>query len=272
MNQNNLAKTLKSLHTPSQPLVILNAWDISSLKTLLSLNSDDDKPVKAIATASFAIAESLGIRDEELTYDQNFAAIEVLAPLCVKANIPLSADLQDGYGPRLSEAVGSAIRAGVVGANIEDSIPSTGALYDIEEQVRRLKLAIQAAHVAGCPNFVINARCDVFFPRTSVHLNNNHLMEEAIARGKAYLEAGATTVFFWGGSKRGLSQEEVTKLSEALGGRISVKAGTKPDSLSTRELATIGVARISVGPSLYNIAMEAVKKASLGLLSGGKLV
>ncbi|CAG9985021.1 unnamed protein product [Clonostachys byssicola] len=271
MASNNAAKTLKELHVPSQPLIIPNVWDISSLNALISLNSEESRPVKAVATASYAIAATLGIPDEQLTYDQNLEAIARLAPVAAKAGLPLSTDLQDGYGSRIAEAVTAAIKAGAVGANIEDTHPETGAFYGIEEQVGRLKVALKAAADAGCPDFVLNARCDAFYPPSSAYLPQDSLMDEAVARGKAYLEAGATTVFFWGGSGRGLRDAEVSTLVQKLGGRVAVKASMKPDALSTAELAEKGVARISVGPSLHAIAMQAVKKAASELLAGGKL-
>ncbi|KAG7404991.1 hypothetical protein Forpe1208_v015171 [Fusarium oxysporum f. sp. rapae] len=93
---------------------------------VLCLNSEASKPVKAIATASWAFAASLGIKDEELTMEQNLASIRTLAATVASAGLPLSVDLQDGYGSRLREAVTQAIQAGAHGANIEDSIPARG--------------------------------------------------------------------------------------------------------------------------------------------------
>ncbi|KAJ4308614.1 hypothetical protein N0V84_011991 [Fusarium piperis] len=267
---NDLAKQLKALHQPSSPIVFPNIWDVASFNTVTSLNDDASKPVKALATASWAIAASLGIEDDDLTREQNFEAVAKIAPLCKAAGIPLSADLQDGYGEQIAETVKMAIEIGIVGANIEDTIPATGAFYPIDEQVQRLKTALQSAADAGCPDFVVNARCDLFSLDTG--LSEADTIKEAIARGKAYLDAGATTVFYWGGTGRGLRTAWVETLVRELDGRVAVKlAHGTTDALSTADLARIGVARISVGPGLFLVAQAAVKKAAASILSGGNL-
>ncbi|KAM5344894.1 hypothetical protein ACJ41O_010756 [Fusarium nematophilum] len=267
---NDFAKELKALHKPSSPIIFPNVWDVASFNTVVSLNSDTAKPVKALATASWAIAASLGIKDEELTLDQNLAAVAKIASLAKAAGLPLSADLQDGYGSQIASTVKRAVELGVAGANIEDTVPETEAFYPIDEQVQRLKTALQAASDAGCPDFVINARCDMFHFDTG--LDEEGTLKEAIARGKAYLDAGATTVFYWGGSGRGLRTAWVETLVRELDGRVAVKLAHKTEgTLSTAELAEIGVARVSVGPSLFLVAQSAVRQAAADILSGGKL-
>ena len=273
---NNAAKTLKDLHVPSTPIIFANVWDLASFNAVTSLNTADSKSVKAIATASWAIAATLGIKDEELTLEQNLDAISKIAPLCHFAGLPLSADLQDGYGDKIADVVQTAVKIGVAGANIEDSIPSagfdkgiSGSLYGVEEQVQRLKTALAAAADAGCPDFVLNARSDIF--RLEADLDEEERIQEAIKRGKAYLELGATTIFYWGGSGRGIRTSTVERLVKELDGRVAVKLSDAPDGLTTAELAKIGVARISVGPSLFLIANKAIKQAAQSILGGGSL-
>ncbi|KAF4440276.1 carboxyphosphonoenolpyruvate phosphonomutase [Fusarium acutatum] len=278
MESNQLAQTLKSLHIPSQPLIFANVWDLPSLNMVLCLNSEASKPVKAIATASWAFAASLCIKDEELTMEQNLASIRNLAATVASAGLPLSVDLQDGYGSRLREAVTQAIQAGAHGANIEDSIPARGlkqgiehSLYPLSEQIRRLQLAVRAAVDAGLPDFVINARCDVFALKGHLNLNNEMCMKEAVRRGKAYLDAGATTVFFWCGYGAGFTEGDVQTLVKELDGRVAIRLGQTQAALSVSQLAKLGVARISVGPSLFQIAMDAAKKSAISVLEGGRL-
>lgn len=279
MASNTLAKALKALHVPSRPLIIPNVWDIASLNAVASLNTTSgEAPVKAVATASWAVAASLGIKDEELTYEQNLAAIQTIGPACRKLGLPLSVDLQDGYGSKIHDAVSAAVKAGAAGANIEDSIPSAGfgrgiegSLYSVDEQVERLKQALKAASDAGCPDFALNARSDIFVLAADPSLDDETRLREGIRRGKAYLDAGATTVFFWGGG-RGLRDAEVKALVKELDGKVAVKALHKPEGLSTQEIAELGVSRISFGPSLFIIAMEAAKKAASSILGGGKIV
>lgn len=274
---NTLASTLKSLHVPSKPLVLANIWDIPSLNALLSLNSaaGPDKPVRAVATASWAVAASLGIEDEELTLDQNLDAIRRLAPLVARASLPFSVDLQDGYGSRIVEAVTSAVEAGAHGANLEDSIPAegfgkgiSGSLYGVEEAVSRIRTALKTAAEAGCPDFTLNARCDVFVLAASEELDDDTRLEEALRRGRAYLDAGATTVFYWGAA---LNTEHIKTLVAKLDGRVAISQDMGPGAASTAALAELGVARISVGPKLHLIAMEAMKKSALSILQGGNL-
>jgi 2-methylisocitrate lyase-like PEP mutase family enzyme len=268
------AKELKALHQPGHPIVFANIYDVSSVNALLSLNTSVPGPVRAIATASYAIAESIGVRDEDLTFEQHFAALEPISKhLRTVSPLPLSIDLQDGYGARLEECMRHAISLGAVGANIEDSIPERGfaagvegSLRSTEEQVHRIETALRIAAEMGVPDFVINARTDVMrlAPRPE------GAIEEAVRRGKAFLEAGATTVFVWGG-RHGLSRAEVERFVREFEGRLAVMLSGAEDGLTVEELAAIGVARISVGPSLWIKAMEAFKVAAGRILAGGRL-
>ncbi|KAM4066600.1 phosphoenolpyruvate phosphomutase domain-containing protein [Hirsutella rhossiliensis] len=274
---NDAAKTLRALHVPQSPLILANVWDVASLQAILALNHDAaDQPVKAVATASWAIAAAAGVRDEHLTWELNRDAIARIAPLCRDAGLPLSADLQDGYGYRIDEVVRAAVEAGVVGANIEDSIPQAGfakgiagSLYPLDEQVRRLRGAVSAADAAGCRDFVLNARCDVFCLDDTD--DDGSRLAEAIARGKAFLEAGAATVFYWGGPRRRMSKTHVQRLVRELDDRVAVQLAAYPGEPTVAELAELGVARISVGPALYRIATEAVQKAARSIYCRGKL-
>lgn len=278
MGSKSLASTLKALHQPSRPLILANVWDIASLNAVLGLNTQTSRPVQAIATASWAFAASLGIKDEDLTFEQNIAAIRALSPIVSRANLPLTVDLQDGYGSRLQEAITAAIKAGAHGANLEDSIPSRGlgqgiegSLYPLEAQVQRLRSALSAARDAGCPDFVINARCDVFALGESAGLTAEVRIAEAVRRGRAYLENGATTIFVWRGSGTGMEEEEVKVLVKEFQGMIAIRQGQAKGALSTTELGKLGVARISVGPSLFQLAMRNVQKNALQILGGGNL-
>lgn len=272
MSINATAQALKALHVPSAPLILANIWDISSINVLTSLNSSPGSgPVKAIATASWAIAANNGIPDEELSQDQNLEAVSRIAPLAAKAGLPLSADLQDGYGDKIADTVRRAVKLGVVGANIEDSIPSAGfnkgiagSLYSLEEQVNRLRSAMQAAADEGCPDFALNARCDAFVLSPSPELTDEVRLEAAITRGKAFLELGATTVFYWGPA---LGRSHIERLVKELGGRVAIQASAVP-GMTIKDLAQLGVARISVGPSMYRSAMNTIRDEALKLLQG----
>jgi 2-methylisocitrate lyase-like PEP mutase family enzyme len=264
------AQCLKALHKPGKPIVFTNIYDLSSLYAILSLNnnaSSPSKPVVAIATASYAIAESLGIRDEDLTFEQHFAALKPISKHVHAAGLPLSIDLQDGYGTRLEESIAAAIDLGAAGANIEDSFPDRGfargiegSLRSTEEQAQRIRTALRVAAELGVPDFVVNARTDVM----RLQPQPDNALQEAVERGRAYLNAGATTVFVWGGgSGCGVGRKDVERLVDEF--------SDKPDGLTVSQLAAIGVARISVGPSLWTAATSKIKSTATRILAGGRL-
>jgi 2-methylisocitrate lyase-like PEP mutase family enzyme len=248
MAHSHLAETaanFASLHVPGKPLVLTNIWDAGTAKV-----AAENPACKALATASYAIAASAGIEDDDLSLELNIAAVEKIAPVARKYAKPLTVDMQSGYGDRLEEAVRRLIENGVVGCNLEDKDTETGKMYSVGEAAARVKKAFETAKRLGVPGFVINARTDILVTEGTV--------EEAVERGHAYLDAGATTVFVWGGSKRGgMTKEEVETITKEFGGRISVKLCIGGRYLTVKELGEIGVARVSCGPELWRKAMKA---------------
>jgi 2-methylisocitrate lyase-like PEP mutase family enzyme len=250
-----LAQKLRSLLIPRQPLLLTNIWDSHSTSLALS-----NPQTKAIATASFAIAASAGAEDDELTLEDNLYAISKITARIKKEgrekDVPLTVDLQDGYGERLRDAVEGIVRLGAVGCNLEDARKRADGkmeVIDVEEHVQRVKMVVEIAKQMGVEGFVVNARTDCVLLGGTV--------EEAVERGQKYLEAGAATVFVWGGMKRGLRDGEVRKLVEALDGRVNVLYRKSIEgALSVNEIAGLGVARISMGPGLWREGMAAVEK------------
>lgn len=251
---NTLAKRLKSLHVSGQPLLLANVWDASSAKAIASHSS-----TKAIATASYAIAMMHGVEDADLTLDLNLKGIEMVAKGLRNAGkaeeVPLTADLQDGYADP-PETIRKAVELGVVGCNLEDADNSKPqlTLRSTEESISRIEAVLKAAKEAGVPEFVVNARTDIFGKEGTVH--------DVIARGKAYLDAGATTVFVWGVGKHVITEEEVKKMVEAFDGRLAVQ----PADIGIKKLRELGVARISVGPLLWRKSIKVVQDEGLGIL------
>lgn len=148
------------------------------------------------------------------------------------------------------------IDIGVVGINLEDALASPGpspTLRDVNEQVERILKAKEVASARNVPDFVINARTDA--------LVHGHSLAEAISRGRAYLQAGATTVFVWGGSQRGgVAASEVLELSRAFGGKLAVQwAYEREGALDYKGIAELNVARISIGPRLWRDGMREVE-------------
>jgi 2-methylisocitrate lyase-like PEP mutase family enzyme len=252
MSIQTLSKPFKALHQPGNPLVLANVYDILSTRAVASLPSS-----KALATASYAVAAAQGTTDDELDLDTNLSAILGIAAAAGEFNKPLTVDIQDGYGDGLEKAIAALIDLGVVGVNLEDC-SKDGNLYSPDIAVDRIKRVLAVAKHQDVPNFVVNGRCDV--------LVQGGRFDEVLSRGKRYLTAGATTVFVWGGS-RGVSQLEVRDMVKEFDGRLNVILGSKSDSLTIPQLRKLGVARISVGPTLQIEAMSALVQVADKLLN-----
>ncbi|MCJ1324983.1 hypothetical protein MMC10_001645 [Thelotrema lepadinum] len=248
------ASRLKALHKPGDPIIFANVYDALSAEAVAALPS-----CSALATASYAVAQAAGLEDDDLTFEINLAAAQAIGKIAAKHNKPLTVDLQDGYGDRLKEATAKMIDAGVVGFNLEDWDRGRNGFFSVDEAVSRIKTVLETAKSKGVPDFAVNARCDVL-----VHGGE---LDEVIARGKQYLQAGATSIFVWGGRKRGVRTAEVEKMVEAFDGRlnVSLKLGV-PEALSVKELVQIGVSRISIGPALSLKAMETYAREAKVLL------
>jgi 2-methylisocitrate lyase-like PEP mutase family enzyme len=249
-----LAQDLRAFHVPGRPLLLTNVWDPPT--TALALRHPE---TKAIATASFAVAAVAGLEDDELTFEENLHAIRRIAKQMIRdgkaSTIPLTVDMQDGYGARLEEGIKAVIEMGAVGINIEDSSTSEREikLVDRDEQAQKIRIVMKTAEAKGVPNFVINARTDCVLLGGTI--------DEAIDRGRKYLDAGATSVFVWGGMKRGLRDAEVAQLVKGLEGRLNViYRKSMPDALSVKDIANLGVARISMGPGLWRESMNIVEQ------------
>jgi 2-methylisocitrate lyase-like PEP mutase family enzyme len=256
------AQSFKALHIPGQPLLLANVHDAASARVVASLPG-----CKALATASFSIALVNGTDDANLDLKTYLNAVSEISAVSRSAGRPLTVDLQDGYGEQLEEAVRSMIALGAVGINLEDSGQKTNAMVDEAEAVQRIKRSLAVASAVGVPDFVVNARSDTFL--------RGGPLEEAIRRGKLYLDAGATSVYILGGGPSGVSREEVEKMVEGLQGKVNIGLRLPKDedevkSLSSKDLAELGVSRVSVGPQLYLAAMQAIKTAATTVFDFGK--
>jgi 2-methylisocitrate lyase-like PEP mutase family enzyme len=248
------AKQLKALHQPGTPLVLANVYDILSAEAVAALPG-----CKALATASYAVAAASGISDSDLTLETNLAAVRGIANVASKYKIPLTVDIQDGYGDELEPTIKYLISFGVSGINLEDCDKVSQKMYSPEIAVKRIKSALSIARREGVADFVINARCDTLVTGGDI--------SEVLTRGRLYLEAGATTVFVWGGSKRGVSRDEVVEMVNAFEGRLNVSLKMAPGNLTVKELAKLGVARISVGPALQFAGIKAISEHAGQLLN-----
>lgn len=260
MTQNDIAKHFRALHRPDNPLILTNVHDAPSASIIASLPT-----APAIATTSYAIAQILNIPEESLTPAQHLPALKTIisAVRATNPTIPITVDLQDGYGADLAELnaiIKEVIALGAVGCNLEDMDNSTGHLRSLPDAVARVREAVAAAREAGVPDFVVNARTDVL-------LTPGATIQDAVERGRAFRGAGAWTVFVWGGpGGRGVSRDEVGLLARELDGMVNVKMNLAEGYLGVEQIRELGVARISVGPELWRMAMRTFKDQAMLLL------
>lgn len=243
------AERLLALHEDTALLTVVNVWDPISARVVAS-----EPNTTALATASHSIAASFGYDDgENIPVDLHLQAIERIV---AATDLPVSADLEGGYGD-VGETVRRAIGVGVVGANIEDE------LRPIAEAVRGVEAALQAGEAEGI-RIVLNARTDAFVRGRDRSPEEN--LDDAITRGRAFLDAGAPVVFVPGL----LGQAQVRALVDAFGPqRLSVIA--VPGSLPLETLEELGVSRVSYGPWSQRVALTALQDFVRSVHAGGAL-
>jgi 2-methylisocitrate lyase-like PEP mutase family enzyme len=247
-----MALRFHQLHAvPHAPLVLVNAWDAASARMVEAAGAS------AVATSSSAVSWSLGYQDGNHLPRQ--LAMEALARIAKATRLPVTADIETGYGrtdEELQATVRAVLDAGAVGINIEDSAEEP--LSDIAEQSTRIALIRQTAEDAGVRLF-INARTDTYwsgkFPDTAY--------EETLRRAEAYQKAGADGIFV-----PGLADLHVLhELSRRISVPLNALAGL--GSPSPGELHDAGVRRISIGGSTARAAYAAVSRLAAEILGDG---
>jgi 2-methylisocitrate lyase-like PEP mutase family enzyme len=235
------ARTLRSLHRPGDPVVLPNAWDPPSARRLAATGA------AALATTSVGVAEALGYEDGEQTPPAEMLA--AVGRICAAVEVPVTADLEAGYGLAADELIAGLLEAGAVGLNQEDTDHSTGGLTDPDVQATRLAGLKDAGRRAGV-DVVLNARVDSFL-QAGPDADHSAVLEEAIARGRRYAEAGADCVYpiFARG------REAIGRLVTEIGAPVNIAAG--PTGLGLSDIAALGVARVSFGGGLAQVALEA---------------
>ena len=222
------ARLLRSWHREPRLLVLPNAWDVASAVALARVPG-----CRALATTSGGVARSLGYEDGAAPGEE---MLRVAARIAAAVDVPVTADLERGYeDPQAT--VRAAWDAGIVGANIEDSVADTPPV-PVDEQVELLR-AVRAV----APDLVLNARIDTFLRGQGV--------EETIERGHAYLEAGADCVF----PITIQDPADIAAVVEGVGGPVAVMV--VPGLPPFLELERLGVARVTWGSGLAKAALAA---------------
>jgi 2-methylisocitrate lyase-like PEP mutase family enzyme len=238
------AATLRGLHVPGRPLVLANIWDAASAR----LAEAAGFPV--VATSSGAVAESLGYADHQNAPvdDMLAAATRIVRAVAV----PVTVDAEAGYGLTADDLVRRLLAAGAVGANLEDSDHGTGGLTDVAAQADWLASVRAAADRSGVP-LVVNARVDVFIRAQGT--DEHTLLADAVARARAYLAAGADCVY-----PIGLRDQDVLRRLVAEVAPAPVNVMTVPGGPPVAGLAELGVARVSMGTSVWRAAQQALAR------------
>jgi 2-methylisocitrate lyase-like PEP mutase family enzyme len=243
------AELLRSLHVPGTPLVLPNAWDVGSARTVV------DAGFPVVATASNAVAAALGYDDGEGAPSEEM--MFVAGRIAASVDVPVTVDAEAGYGMAPDALVELLTGIGVVGCNIEDTDHANGGLVDVEVRATYITQLRAAADRIGVP-LVINARIDSFFHTSP--LAEDRKRGDAISRAEAYWSAGADCVF-----PPGAGPDDLRAIVEV---GAPVNAGLPLNSGSLDELRAIGVARISVGPQLYRSALDHLQTDLQALVSG----
>jgi 2-methylisocitrate lyase-like PEP mutase family enzyme len=244
--QERKAAEFEALHM-GEAFVIPNPWDAGSARVLAALG------FKALASTSSGFAFTLGRLDGGVTLDE---VVEHAAALDGATDLPVSVDLENGYGPdpeSVALAISRVAAAGAVGASIEDYGPS-GRIYGLHEAVERIAAAAEAARRLGFP-FVLTARAEN-------HIRGNPDLGDTIARLQAYEEAGADVLYAPGLR----TAEEIRAVCEAVSKPVNVLALA---GLSFDEIVAAGAQRVSVGGSLTWVALRAMVDAATAIRNSG---
>jgi 2-methylisocitrate lyase-like PEP mutase family enzyme len=221
------------LHRPGHPLILPNAWDYASGAALVAAG------FRAIGTTSLGVAAAHGLPDAQgVARDQTVALARMLSRL----DCMYTVDIEAGFSADPAEVAALVVELagiGAVGVNLEDGRP-TGTLAPVDVQCSLL-----AAVKAAAPQVFLNARTDT-------HWLGGYAVDEAIARCRSYVEAGADGVFIPGLT----AAEDIREVVRAVGVPVNV--------LGNRAVAGLGVARISTGSLLFRAALGAAVAVARG--------
>jgi len=245
MTQFERGERFEALHE-SGTFVIPNPWDAGSAKVMAALG------FQALATTSSGFAFTLGRLDGGATLDE---VVDHTAALAAVTPLPVSVDLENGYGPDPADAAAAIVRvagAGAVGGSIEDFSPDEG-VYGIDRAVERVAAAVEAARALAFP-FTLTARAEN-------HIRGNPDLADTIARLQAYDAAGADVLYAPGLR----TAEEIRAVCHAVSKPVNVLARS---DLTLGEIADAGARRVSVGGALTWVAIGAMAEAAAKVRDG----
>jgi len=243
------AATFRALHE-GDAFVIPNPWDAGSARVLEALG------FRALATTSSGLAFTLGRLDGSVTLDE---MVEHAAALDRATELPVSVDLENGYGPvpgDAAEAIRRASAAGAVGGSIEDFDRDGHHLYSLDHATERIAAAVEAARSLAFP-FTLTARAEN-------HIRGNPDLRDTIRRLRSFEEAGADVLY-----APGLADlDEIRAVCGSVGRPVNVLA--RP-GMNLAEIIEAGARRVSVGGALTWAAVKAFVDAATAIRDAGDL-
>jgi 2-methylisocitrate lyase-like PEP mutase family enzyme len=249
------AKYFRSLHHGPALLVLANAWDAASARLF------EQAGFAAIGTTSAGIAWSQGCPDGQRLSRE--AMVEAVGRIAAAVSVPVTADMESGYGEtaeEIAETVRLTIRAGAAGINLEDSRKEApGLLWEASAHAENIRAARAAARAENFP-LVINARTDVYWEQAGAPESR---LDQTIRRATTYLEAGADCIFVPGVR----DAETIGRLAGAIPGPLNLLAG--PGMPPVPELRQLGVRRLSVGSGPMRAALTLLEGLARELLDSG---
>ena len=256
--QRNMADAFRAMHSAKPVLLLANVWDVASARVI------EEAGFPAVATTSAGIAFANGFPDgQKIPADRMIAAIAAIA---AAVRVPVTADVESGYGSKPEHAARIArevIQAGAVGMNLEDAThDGEKPLIELSLQLEKIKAVRETAQREGVP-IVLNARTDVYLLQVGEPARR---YDETVRRLSAYRDAGADCVF-----APGLRDAAtIGRLVADLKFPLNILAG--PGSPSVSELAAIGVRRISLGSGPMRATLGFLRRLAVELRESGAFV
>jgi len=255
MEQSAKAEAFRALHHASPLLLMANAWDAITARQF------EAEGFAAVATTSGGVSWAVGYADGEAApWDE---VVGQTARIARAVKVPVTADIEGGFGATpeaVARSIQDIIGAGAVGVNLEDGLPGPASIRPIDDAVARIRAAHEAANAAGVP-IVINARTDLYLKQIGDEASR---FDEAVARGKAYLAAGADCFYPITLRDAATIGRMVAALKAPI--NINVRAGWS----SVAELEALGVARVTTATQLTLVALAATRQVAREIKASGR--
>jgi 2-methylisocitrate lyase-like PEP mutase family enzyme len=249
------ADQLRKLHTSGRILILPNAWDVASARIF------EDLGYPAIATTSAGIAASLGYPDgQHISRDE---MLDTVGRIARAVHVPVTADLEAGYGPTTDDMVATVkamAAAGAVGMNLEDITGSEESTHvDLATQIEKIRAIRRAGESIGVP-LVLNARTDIYLMPIGPAETR---FDRTVERLRAYRQAGADCLFAPGVK----DADTIAKLVRAIDGPLNILLSAGAPTI--RELEQMGVARASAGSGVMRASLGYARRVARELLEAG---